>query len=250
MSNTKPWHESEEFWETFEPFMFGQESIDCAAQEIDDLLSLLKLKPGSTVLDLGCGIGRHAKVLARRGFKVTGVDITRKYLDKARMEAKQEGLDIAYIQDDMRKFKVNSKFDAIINLLTSGLSYFENIEEDRQVIRNACDSLKPGGLFVTQTHSKEILARIFQARTWREHDGTYLLLQRTIKQNWSWMENDYILIKDGKIFRQLISHRMYSASELGAMIKDCGFREVEAYGDFDGSPYDEKAKTMVLVGHK
>ncbi len=250
MSVAKPWHESDEFWETLEPFMFGQESIDNASQEIDDLLSLLKLAPGSAVLDLGCGIGRHAKELARRGFKVTGVDITRKYLDKARKEASREGLAIEYIQADMREFKMKNKFDALINLCTSGLSYFENIEEDRQVIRNACESLKPGGIFVTHTHGKEILARIFQARDWREKDGAYLLLQRTIKQNWSWMENDYILIKDGQIYRHLISHRMYSASELGAMIKDCGFSEVEAYGDFKGAAYDNKASTLVTVARK
>jgi len=250
MSTTKPWHESDEFWETVEPFMFGQESIDCASQEIGDLLSLLKLTTGSTVLDLGCGIGRHTKELARRGFKVTGVDITRLYLDKARIEAKQEDLNIEYIQDDMRKFKMNNKFDAVINLCTSGLSYFENIEEDRQVIRNACDSLKPGGLFVTHTHGKEILARIFQARDWREKDGVYLLLQRTVKYNWSWMENDYTVIKNGKIYKHPISHRMYSASELGSMIKDCGFKDVAVYGDFKGAAYDNKALTMVTVARK
>jgi cyclopropane fatty-acyl-phospholipid synthase-like methyltransferase len=104
----KPWHEQDDFWESFEPTLFSQRRRSNAAAEVESIASLVHLQPGMRVLDLCCGIGMHSVELARRGYHVTGVDRTRSYLDKALRLAAEESLKVEFIQEDMRTFsKIN-----------------------------------------------------------------------------------------------------------------------------------------------
>lgn len=249
MPKSKPWHEDDSLWETWGPLMFTEQRLAAAVSEVEKIVSLLGIKPGAQVLDLGCGVGRHSLELARRGFHVTGVDRTRSYLDRASKQAQTEGLKVEFVQDDMRTFCRPDAFDAAINMYTS-FSYFEDPEEDRQVVLNVCRSLKSGGLFILHTHGKEVLARIFRESDWREENGTLILTRRKVSKNWGWMENHVIILKDDKRTEFKATHRLYSATEMAALFADCGFIEVYVYGDFEGSPYDQRAETMVVVGHK
>ena len=158
MQEAQPWHEQDEFWETVAPILFAQRRWSDAPAEVEEVVSLLGIGPGAHILDLCCGVGRHSLELARRGFRVTGVDRTRLYLDRASKQAEAEGLKIEFVQDDMRTFCRPDAFDVVINLFTS-FSYFEDPEEDRQVLVNVYRSLKPGGVFVLEMLGKEILAR-------------------------------------------------------------------------------------------
>ena len=81
METIQPWHEDDSFWETWGPLIFTPQRIADAIEEVTKIIKLLNIQPGSSVLDLGCGIGRHSLELARRGYQVTGVDRTRGYLD-------------------------------------------------------------------------------------------------------------------------------------------------------------------------
>jgi 2-polyprenyl-3-methyl-5-hydroxy-6-metoxy-1,4-benzoquinol methylase len=97
------WYEQEEFWEAMAPKIFSALHWDVAPLEIEKITALLEIKPGSRVLDLCCGPGRHSLELARLGFRVTGVDRTSRYLDEAREKAKEQGLYIDFLQEDMRE---------------------------------------------------------------------------------------------------------------------------------------------------
>jgi SAM-dependent methyltransferase len=249
MDKTIPWHEDDSFWETWGPLMFTQEKIAAAKDEMKMVIALTELKPGASVLDLCCGVGRCSLELARRGFKVTGVDRTAGYLAKARIQAKQENLDVEFIQDDMRRFVRLESFDCVISMFTSW-TYFENPDEDKQVILNAYSSLKPGGKLVIQTHGKETLARIFQERGWNERDGVVWLQEREVRNNWSWMYNRWIMFKGDERIEGEITHRLYAGSEMVDLLTECGFNRVELFGDLDGSPYNHRAKQLITVGYK
>jgi 2-polyprenyl-3-methyl-5-hydroxy-6-metoxy-1,4-benzoquinol methylase len=79
----KPWHEDDNFWETWRSLMFSPQHMANAPSEVEKIMRLLNLPPGAHILDLGCGIGQHSLEMARRGFKVTGVDRTLSYIKKA-----------------------------------------------------------------------------------------------------------------------------------------------------------------------
>ena len=249
MQNSKPWHEQDAFWETVEPILFTQRRWSDASAEVEKIISLLGLQPGMSVLDLCCGVGRYALELARRGFCVTGVDRTQAYLDKASKQAIIEGLKVEFVQEDMRAFCRSDAFDAVMNLFTS-FGYFENQEEDRQVAMNIYRSLKVGGVFLIEMMGKEVLARIFQERTWHEQDGVLILEERKVSRNWSWIENRWIMFKDNSRTELRLSHRIYSAIELTSLLTECGFVHADVYGDLAGSVYDQAAKRLVVVAHK
>jgi SAM-dependent methyltransferase len=223
--------------------------VQYAMEEIDKVVRLLQITPGIHVLDLGCGIGRDSLELARRGFKVTGIDRTESYLQEARGQAVKEKLDIEFVRSDMRSFRRSGAFDAVINMFTT-FGYFENADDDRKVIENVVESLKPGGAFILDTHGKESLARIFQKREWREQDGVFCLQEHSLSRNWSWMENRWIMIRNNERIEHNISHRLYAGSEMAALFSGCGFSRVDIYGDLEGHPYDETARRLVAVGHK
>jgi len=249
MTESKPWHEDDFFWETWGPVMFTGRRLAGTAAEVDGVVSLTGINPEAHILDLGCGIGRHSLELARRGFKVTGVDRTSHYLAQASEQADKQSLKVEFIQDDMRNFCRPGTFDAAISMWTS-FSYFEDPEEDRQVVANVYRSLKPGGAFLLHTHGKEVLARIFSERGWREENGAFILEERKVSKNWGWMENRWIMIKDNQRTEFRVTHRLYAATELARLFTGCGFGEVNVYGNFQGSPYDHRAETLVIVGHK
>lgn len=249
MPESKPWHEDDFFWETWGPVMFTQQRLADAVEQVANIISLLGIKPGAHILDLGCGVGRHSLELARRGFQVTGVDRTKKYLEQASVQAEKEGLKVEFVQEDMRKFCRPEAFDTAINMFTS-FSYFEDPEEDRQVVLNVYRSLKEGGLFLLETHGKETLARIFRESNWHDENGVLILEERRVTRNWGWMENRWIMIDGSKRTESKVTHRLYSATELIALLNGCGFRQADAYSDFEGNAYDHTARRLVVVGRK
>jgi len=245
----RSWHDDDRFWETFSPAMFGQRRWEDAPKEIDELIPLLGIKPGSAVLDLCCGQGRHSLELARRGFRVTGVDRTSTYIEEAKKRAKAEGLNIEFIKEDMREFSRADAFDAVINMFTS-FGYFEDLADDERVLANMYRSLRKDGTLMIDVMGKEILARIFRERDWQEQDESFILQERKVCRNWSWMENRWILLKDGRQYETKFSHRLYSAKELSDLLKDSGFSHVDIYGDLCGANYDHNAKRLIAVAKK
>jgi SAM-dependent methyltransferase len=249
MSREKAWHEDDTFWAETLPVLFPESRVREAQEEIEQILALAGIPAGAVVLDLCCGIGRHSLELARRGYRVTGVDRTKQYLDLAAAEAGREALSLELVQDDMRAFRRDESYDAVLNLFTS-FGYFEDPLDDLQVADNVYASLRPGGVLVMQLMSKEVLARIFKPRDWYEQDGLLVLEERKVRRNWSWIESRWTLISEQRRIDLDLSHRLYAASELMRLLRDRGFERVDAYGDFDGSLYDENASRLVVFARK
>ncbi|HUV74824.1 MAG TPA: class I SAM-dependent methyltransferase [Anaerolineae bacterium] len=249
MGDDKPWHERDSFWETAGPVLFTEGRWENAPAEVEAMVALLGLPPGAKVLDLCCGVGRHSLELARRGFQVTGLDRTAAYLEEARRRASKEGLEIEFIQEDMRTFVRPEAFDAVINYFTS-FGYFESEDDDREVVEKAYSSLRSGGVLLMDMMGKEILARIFSERGWREEDDMLILEDRQVAPDWSTVYNRWIILKDGGRREVTVTTRLYSAAELCRLLKECGFERVEVYGDLTGAPYDIQARRLVVVAQR
>ena len=244
-----PWHDRDDFWETFESLIFTSKMLAAAPQDVEHAIAMLKLEPGARVCDLCCGVGRHSLELARRGFQVTSVDRTERYLDQAKAKADADGLDIEFVLKDARDFRRPDSFDAVINLYTS-FGYFEEPRENMVVLENIYASLTSGGKLLMELMGKEVLARIFQERDWREENGSILLEKRKVGKNWEFIESHWILFKDGQKYEHTFYPRLYSAVELCEMLSRCGFRDMETYGGLDGSPYDQNANRLAVLSHR
>src|SRR5262245_21900352 len=142
------WFEDESFWSELYPFMFPEERFHLAEEQIEKVLTLVGYKEG-VVLDLCCGPGRHSLALARRGIQVTAVDRSEVLLGKAKEEAAKLNLEIEFVSDDMRQFVRSDSFSLILNMFTS-FGYFDDKEDDLKVLRNAYQSLKPGGTILIE----------------------------------------------------------------------------------------------------
>ncbi len=249
MANQTPWHEVDEYCEFLETFMLSPRIMDAAPADAENALKLLDAPPGSALLDLCCGHGRHTVEFARRGYRLTGVDRNARYLDRARRRAADANLDIEFVQDDMRTFRRPDAFDGVTNLLTS-FGYFDHPDDDRRVLENVHASLKPGGRLILEMAGKEVLGRIYQKRDWDEQDGVYQMVEREPIDNWSRLKIRWIFVKDGKTHEFHLILRLYSASEMTSLLTSVGFSDVLIFGGLNGSPYDHKAQRMVTVAVK
>jgi SAM-dependent methyltransferase len=111
---------------------------------ITNLVKHLELKPGALLWDLACGKGRHTIALAKKGFFVTGTDLSKNNIELA-LAHKEPNTDF-FVHDMRRPFRINY-FDGVVNLFTS-IGYFEDYKDNFTVFKNVHSALKPGGLFV------------------------------------------------------------------------------------------------------
>jgi SAM-dependent methyltransferase len=243
------WFEDEAFWIQMEPFIFSGERLDVADEQVEKILRLVQPE-GKTVLDLCCGSGRHAVSLAGRGFRVTGVDRTAFLLERAAEKARSAGVDIEWVQKDMRSFVRPGAFDFALNMFTS-FGYFENEEEDLDTLRHLHESLKPGGACLLDLMGKECLAMIFEpTHAETAPDGSTLIQRCQVFDGWHKLHNEWILIKDGEVRTFEFDLTLYSGYELKGLLREAGFEEVDLYGDLDGNPYDTQASRLVALGRK
>jgi len=250
VARRKPWFERDEFWQVFGASLFSEAGWRQATERTGPMVELLGLEPGAAVLDLCCGPGRFALELARRGFRVTGVDRTRPYLEEARRRAAAEGLDVEFVEQDMRDFVRPESFDACINMFSS-FGYFEDQDEDRKVAANVFRSLRPGGRFLIETMSREVLFHVFEPHSWEEReDGTLILQERKPTDDWSWLDQRWIVVKDGKRTDYRIWMRMYSAAELVGLLAAAGFEKPGIYGSSGGEPYSKATRRLAVVVRK
>jgi cyclopropane fatty-acyl-phospholipid synthase-like methyltransferase len=245
----KVWFEDDEFWEIAYPFMFGEDRWTAALREVEELIQLLSLKPSMAILDLGCGPGRHAVELAKRGHAVTGVDRTPFLLNKAKEHARANHVEVEFVLDDMRNFQRPNTFDTVLSLFTS-FGFFKDPDEDKKVAENMYQSLKQGGKVAIDVMGSEMLQRIFQPESRKEIDGNIFITQRSVNKDWTWIENKQTYIKGRRKKEINISHRLYRAPALQDLLRGVGFSDTNAYGSFTGTPYDDKATRLVVVGVK
>jgi cyclopropane fatty-acyl-phospholipid synthase-like methyltransferase len=117
--------------------------------EVDFLIEELGLEPGSAVLDIGCGTGRHCVELARRGYRATGVDLSPGMLAEARGAADAAGVQVEWIQCDAPRFQPAKAYDAVICLCEGAFGLLgrtdDAIEHPLAILRSIRAALKPGG---------------------------------------------------------------------------------------------------------
>lgn len=237
------------FDETTGQIMFHEEAWQRAEQSCDALISLLGLAPGAKILDLACGPGRFAIPLAKRGFRVVGLDICELYLDQARAKAQEHRLQIEFVHGDMRAIPFENEFDAVINLFTS-FGYFEREEDHLQVLREVRKSLKLGGRFLLELQNYHWLIKHFQARDWVERSGCLILEERKFNFERNRIESRWIVLRGAERKEYKLSLRVFTLAELLELFAQAGLKVLGYYGGLRGEPWSLEANRLAILAER
>jgi ubiquinone/menaquinone biosynthesis C-methylase UbiE len=212
---------------------FAADRIDdeTSDRETDTIWRLLELEPGMEVLDLACGHGRIANRLAARGARVTGIDATPRFLDRARGDAVARGVEVEYVEGDMRDLPWSDRFDRVISWFTA-FGYFED-DENRLVLREVHRVLRPRGRLLIENNNLAGLLPLWQPSIVVERDGDFLIDRSTFDPTTGRATTERVVVRDGRVRRFSFSVRMFVAVELRDWLLAAGFRAVDFY-DGDG----------------
>jgi ubiquinone/menaquinone biosynthesis C-methylase UbiE len=202
---------------------------------------------GGDLLDVPCGFGRHALPLARAGYRVTGVDRSESLLAEAQRRAGGERWP-KLARADYRELPFpDESFDAALNLFTS-LGYLGD-EEDTKVLAEIRRVLRPGGRLVIETMHRDLLVRSFSEQDWRlAGEGRLLLEQRTFDSASGVTQTTQTLVdKSGARESRSFSVRVYTVTELVAMLTRAGFEEAKCYGDLAGTALGSDTRLVIVA---
>ena len=145
-------HDWEKFFNGHAPKYNDEPFTANTIAEVDFIVNELKLYPGHSILDVGCGTGRHSIELAKRGLSVTGIDISAGMLAEAIKAAEGAGVEIRFIKADASDFQFSTEFDAAICICEGAFSLLNKgddpIEHDMRILKNINKSLEPEGGFI------------------------------------------------------------------------------------------------------
>jgi SAM-dependent methyltransferase len=219
------------------------------AAEVNGMVELLGLAPGGRVLDLCCGQGRHAVPLAQLGYRVTGLDLSRTLLARAAATARAHGRRVGLVEADMRRLPfTDGRFDAVVNLFHA-FGYLEDETQDELVLAEVARVLAPGGCFLLEVANREALVRGWHdSEVARREDGLIVLQERTFDLRTSRDVVRYTLLDaDGRRATREASIRLYTLTELEAMLGRAGLELLEVFGDLDGGPLELDSSFVVAL---
>lgn len=222
-----------------------------AEAEADLVLEQLCLEPGMRLLDLCCGQGRHAVALARRGIRVTGLDLSAYLLGVAREAAAAAAVDVELHRGDMREIPWSSTFDAAICML-SAFGYFEGDEENLRVLEGVARALVPGGRFCLDVISASWLLRHWESTGWTEGKGGLLRLE---ERSMDWIRgiqtSEHTFIEpDGRRWKRTARLRLYLPHELAGLLRRAGLETVKLLGDHRAAPFDLESPRLIAIARK
>jgi len=252
---TRPRPEAAAWWSShFDAhYLLEYEPIFDLAQdrrEVARLLDLLELPAGARVLDVPCGQGRHAHLLAEAGFDVDGFDLSEDLLERAR--ARGVGRTLRYTRGDMRRLPARwtGRFDAVANLFTS-FGFFLLPSDDERVVAEWARVLKPGGLLVWHGGNRDGVMRRFLARDWWltangtmvGHERSFDALSGVLTVRSTWRGTRAAGEREHRI-------RLYTATQLARILAAHGLIVEAAYDGWTTRPLSRRSGEMLLVARR
>ena len=244
MSNREDWFINW-FNSKYYHILYKSRNKNEASDFIKTIISTLSLKSNNSVLDLGCGNGRHSISLSNHFKLVHGIDISSENISLAN-ENKKENL--KFFISDMRNFDTNTKYDYIFNLFTS-FGYFKKNEDNIKVLKSCHYHLNKNGLlFIDFLNSEQIKKNINGLKETIDIGGIRFNIHKKIIDNYV-VKN--ISIKDGEAnynFQEKV--QLFKIEDFKKMFEISGFEIISSYGDYQMNPYDLNSSRLILCAKK
>jgi SAM-dependent methyltransferase len=222
------------------------------AREATFIEESLGIERGGAVLDLGCGTGRQAIELARRGYEVVAFDLSSAMLARAGEEAQSRSAKLNFVQGDMREMTFEEQFDGVYCWNTT-FGYFEE-EKNAQLVDRVRHALKSGGQFLLDVVNRDFIIRQSPSLVWFEGDGCVCMDEMIVDVITSRMKvKRTLMLDDGRTREIEYSMRIYSLHELGKILHDHGFKVCEVSGRIATPGVflgDESPRTIILAEKK
>ena len=226
----KQWYEElfDNYGNQYDKEIFVQGTLG----ECDFIEKELNHDRSKKILDIGCGTGRHAIELTKRGYQVTGIDLSEGQLKRAREKAEKEGLSIPFLRQDARNLPFKKEFDVAIMLCEGGFPLMETDEMNFEILKNASEALKDHGklIFTTLNGLFPLFHSINEFHDREEDEGARYLsetfdLMTMRDRNVTTFTDD-----DGRELELLCNERYYLPSEITWLLKSLGFKTIDIFG--------------------
>ena len=229
------------------------ETIDRSVQW---LIETLGLKPGDSVMDLGCGPGLYASRFARAGLQVTGIDYSRRSIEYAKNYAEENKLDILYHYQNYLELKDENQYEAAF--LIYGDFCPLNPEQRTTLLRNVHRALKPGGAFVLDVTTRACRKKYGVKNGWYAVEsgfwkpGLHLVLEDSFDylEQSIWLDQYTVIAADGKVSVYRNWFQDYTQESITAELSQGGFAVESLWGDLAGLPYSSDSEWIGVIAKK
>ncbi|MFH1119245.1 MAG: class I SAM-dependent methyltransferase [Bacteroidota bacterium] len=229
--NKKQWYEQlfENYGSRYEQENFTRGTMG----ECDFIEKELNYNKSLRILDVGCGTGRHTIELTKRGYSVTGIDLSASMLEKARLKAQSNNLQIGFLQHDARNLPFNHEFDVAIMLCEGGFPLMETDEMNFEILKNVTKSLNEEGrlIFTTLNGLFPLYNSVEEFCSSTSEEGNAVYRNNTFDlmtfrdHNITELEDD-----SGNLMKLDCNERYYVPSEITWLLKSLGFVKIEIFG--------------------
>jgi 2-polyprenyl-3-methyl-5-hydroxy-6-metoxy-1,4-benzoquinol methylase len=205
-----------EIWKTIIP-------DELTVKEVDFILPYFNLQPGSKVLDLMCGYGRHAIGLAKKGIDVTAVDNLPDYINEIKQAAQRESLPLKAVQASVLDYELSDMYDLAM-CMGNSLNFF-NAADTTKILTNIFAHLKPGGhLLINSWSIAEITIKNFKEKSWSNIGNLKFLTESKYLFHPTRVETESTTIApDGSMEVKTGIDYIYSINEMETMLTSAGF---------------------------
>ena len=221
------------------------------AAETDWIEHALGVEGGAAVLDVACGVGRHSIELAKRGYDVTGVDLSPTMVQRAQSHCLGAPRQPSFAVSDMLALDYEESFDAAF-CVGSSFGFFDD-QRNADVATRIHRALKDNGTFLLQVINRDHAIQSQPAMAWFEGDGCVCMEESSVNYITSRLNvKRTVIFDDGRQREIEFSVRLYSLHELGQLLHQSGFRILEVSGHVrtPGAFFGPSSRELIILAQK
>lgn len=226
--------------------LYKHRDYEEAAKFLDHLINYFKIVPNAKILDLACGKGRHSIYLNKKGFDVTGVDLSE---ENIKFASTKQNASLHFAVHDMRHVYADGVFDYVFNLFTS-FGYFDSKEENLNVIDATIKSLKPKGKFLLDFLNPYVVVNNLVHEEDKTIENIHFRIERKYTEDEFLLKN--IAVDDhGQHYEFQEKVKAIRRTEFLAYFDKINLKVIDIFGDYELSEYrKEESQRLIFVLEK